>query len=83
MALLVELHMQGQDKFVYTCNACKNSVETRYHCSVCEVRMLIGLEIMSALKIVIIAVHLLVVGLAFSCIRSTKDWWPVEQLLHR
>ena len=37
MAMLVELHLQGQDKFVYTCNNCKNSVETRYHCSTCEV----------------------------------------------
>lgn len=37
MAMLVELHLQGQDKFVYTCNNCKNSVETRYHCQVCEV----------------------------------------------
>jgi len=36
MAMLVELHLQGQDKFVYTCNNCKNSVETRYHCQVCE-----------------------------------------------
>ncbi|CAK8683675.1 unnamed protein product [Clavelina lepadiformis] len=36
MAMLVDLHMQGQDKFVYTCNNCRNSVETRYHCTVCE-----------------------------------------------
>ena len=36
MALLYELHTQGQDKFVYTCNTCVKSVETRYHCTVCE-----------------------------------------------
>uniref|UniRef100_H2YZW9 histone acetyltransferase n=1 Tax=Ciona savignyi TaxID=51511 RepID=H2YZW9_CIOSA len=34
MAMLVELHMQG--KFDYTCNNCKNRVETPYHCTVCE-----------------------------------------------
>ena len=28
--------MQGQDKFVYNCNSCSKSVETRYHCTVCE-----------------------------------------------
>ena len=27
---------QGQDKFVYNCNTCAKSVETRYHCTVCE-----------------------------------------------
>merc|ERR1719420_921139 len=26
----------GQDKFVYNCNTCAKSVETRYHCTVCE-----------------------------------------------
>ena len=36
MALLYELHTQGQDKFVYTCNTCAKSVETRYHCMKCE-----------------------------------------------
>ena len=38
MCMLVELHNQGQDRFVYTCNECKHHVETRYHCTVCEVR---------------------------------------------
>lgn len=38
LCMLYELHNQGQDKFVYTCNHCKNHVETRYHCTVCEVR---------------------------------------------
>ena len=28
--------MQGQDKFVYNCNTCSKSVETRYHCTVCD-----------------------------------------------
>ena len=27
---------QGQDKFVYNCNTCVKSVETRYHCTVCD-----------------------------------------------
>ncbi len=35
--MLVELHNQGQDRFVYTCNECKHHVETRWHCTVCEV----------------------------------------------
>merc|ERR1719211_570367 len=38
LAMLYELHTQamGQDKFVYNCNTCSKSVETRYHCTVCE-----------------------------------------------
>ncbi|XP_077308681.1 histone acetyltransferase p300 [Lithobates pipiens] len=36
MSMLVELHTQGQDRFVYTCNECKHHVETRWHCTVCE-----------------------------------------------
>lgn len=38
MCMLVELHNQSQDRFVYTCNVCKHHVETRFHCTVCEVR---------------------------------------------
>lgn len=37
MAMLYELHNQGQDRFVYTCNNCKKHVETRYHCTICDV----------------------------------------------
>jgi E1A/CREB-binding protein len=37
MSMLYELHNQGQDRFVYTCNNCKGHVETRYHCTVCDV----------------------------------------------
>lgn len=37
LALLYELHNQGRDNFVYTCNTCKAHVETRWHCSVCDV----------------------------------------------
>ncbi|XP_046672047.1 CREB-binding protein-like [Homalodisca vitripennis] len=36
MAMLYELHNQGQDRFVYTCNNCKGHVETRYHCTICD-----------------------------------------------
>lgn len=39
LSMLYELHNQGQDKFVYTCNNCKTAVETRYHCTVCDVRI--------------------------------------------
>lgn len=37
MAMLYEIHNQGRDNFVYTCNNCKAHVETRWHCTVCEV----------------------------------------------
>lgn len=37
MAMLVELHNQGTERFVYTCNMCKRHVETRFHCTECEV----------------------------------------------
>lgn len=37
MAMLYELHNQGQDRFYYNCNNCKAHVETRYHCTVCDV----------------------------------------------
>ena len=40
MALLYELHNQGKDAFVYTCNSCKAHVETRYHCRECDVSLL-------------------------------------------
>lgn len=40
MCMLVELHNQGHDRFVYTCNVCKHHVETRWHCTVCEVSLL-------------------------------------------
>lgn len=40
MAMLVELHNQGQDRFVYTCNLCRRHIETRYHCVECEVMRL-------------------------------------------
>lgn len=37
MAMLYELHNQSQDRFIYTCNSCKTHVETRFHCTVCDV----------------------------------------------
>ena len=36
MALLYELHNQGNEKFVYTCNKCRSQMDYRYHCTVCE-----------------------------------------------
>ena len=37
MAMLVELHNQGSDRFVYNCNLCNKQIITRFHCTVCEV----------------------------------------------
>jgi len=37
IALLYELHNQGKESFVYTCNTCEAQVETRWHCQVCTV----------------------------------------------
>ena len=37
MTMLCELHNQGSDRFVYTCNNCRLHVETRYHCKECDV----------------------------------------------
>jgi hypothetical protein len=36
MVLLDELHMNDQEKFVYTCNMCSEIVEMRYHCTICN-----------------------------------------------
>ncbi|KAK4329042.1 hypothetical protein Pmani_000574 [Petrolisthes manimaculis] len=36
MVMMCELHNQGQDRFVFTCNHCKAHVETRYHCQECD-----------------------------------------------
>lgn len=37
MCMLYELHNSSNDRFVYTCNVCKNHlVESRFHCTVCE-----------------------------------------------
>lgn len=45
MCMLVELHNQSQDRFVYTCNECKHHVETRFHCTVCEVRVAVAFSL--------------------------------------
>ena len=37
MGLLYELHNQAKDGFIYSCNDCRANVETRYHCSICDV----------------------------------------------
>ena len=36
MTMLYEIHSQGQEKFIYTCNRCNSQVETRYHCTICD-----------------------------------------------
>ena len=43
LAMLVELHNQGSDRFVYSCNLCKGQIINRYHCTVCEVCVLVVL----------------------------------------
>ena len=35
--MLYELHNQNQETVVYTCNKCKSHIDTRYHCTTCEV----------------------------------------------
>jgi E1A/CREB-binding protein len=35
MAMLYELHVQNSS-LSYTCNSCRNQIETRWHCSKCE-----------------------------------------------
>jgi len=40
IGLLYELHTQARDSFIYNCNACKASVETRYHCPTCDVSLM-------------------------------------------
>lgn len=37
ITMLYELHNQGGDRFVYTCNGCSSDIEIRYHCKECEV----------------------------------------------
>ena len=36
IALLYELHNQGNEKFVFICNKCKYQIKTGCHCMVCE-----------------------------------------------
>lgn len=36
VAFLVELHSSSSDKASYTCNACRQICDTRYHCTVCD-----------------------------------------------
>lgn len=50
MAMLYELHTQSQDKFVYTCNNCKKNVETRFHCSTCDVSIHYCVRLTSVLR---------------------------------
>lgn len=56
LSMLYELHNQGQDKFVYTCNNCKNHVETRFHCTVCDVSVKYMLKYLLILKKKIISI---------------------------
>lgn len=48
IALLYELHIQMREAAVCCiCQNCKVSVETRYHCTICEVLFFIGIAIYS------------------------------------
>ena len=45
-AMLYELHNQGTS-FIYSCNSCGRSVETRYHCRECDVSSVICVRCVS------------------------------------
>ncbi|VDL98160.1 unnamed protein product [Schistocephalus solidus] len=36
MVMLYELHNEGRQNFMYSCNVCKAQIETRWHCNECE-----------------------------------------------
>ena len=36
MVSLIELHSSTADKISYTCNACRQQCDVRYHCTICE-----------------------------------------------
>lgn len=57
MSMLYELHNQGSDRFVYTCNNCKTHVETRYHCTVCDV----SISLSSPLELMLFAILILTI----------------------
>ncbi|VDM34683.1 unnamed protein product [Hydatigera taeniaeformis] len=36
LVMLYELHNEGRQSFLYTCNVCKDQIETRWHCNECD-----------------------------------------------
>ncbi|CAF5045011.1 unnamed protein product, partial [Rotaria sp. Silwood1] len=36
MGLLYELHTSTTEKFIYSCNTCRQQCDIRYHCTICE-----------------------------------------------
>ncbi|KAM7538202.1 hypothetical protein Aperf_G00000064900 [Anoplocephala perfoliata] len=36
LVMLYELHNEGKQSFLYTCNVCKDQIETRWHCNECD-----------------------------------------------
>lgn len=76
MCMLVELHNQSQDRFVYTCNECKHHVETRFHCTVCEVSW--G-SFVVAWDFVICT--FLLWAHFFCCVFSRTGLWPLHHML--
>jgi len=73
MSMLYELHNQGQDKFVYTCNNCKSHVETRYHCTVCDVRIRYYRKILLLLFIIFTLSTIPILSQDFDLCVSCKD----------
>lgn len=42
ISMVYELHTQSEDKFMYNCNSCHLDVVARYHCTECDVRLLVN-----------------------------------------
>ena len=40
LSMLYELHNQGGDRFVYSCNSCNADIEMRWHCKECGVSII-------------------------------------------
>ena len=66
MAMLFELHNQGGERFVYTCNHCRLHVETRYHCRECDVS-LGGFEFWFGFVFVLFVCFLVCVSFVYEC----------------
>ncbi len=41
ISMVYELHTQSEDKFMYNCNSCHLDVVARYHCTECDVSVLV------------------------------------------
>ena len=82
-AMLYELHNQGSN-FIYSCNTCGRSVETRYHCRECDVSGREGGPEASAVRCILCAndtsTCLQDYDLCLTCYDKTKHEHPMERL---